>query len=287
MAEAPVILVVGGLDPSAGAGLLVDADAARDHGALALPVAAAVTAQSSAKFHRWRAVDGPLLKDQLDAVLDDYAPDAVKIGMLGSTGNVAVVADVLERLVRRKVPVVLDPVLLSSTGGALSREGVTRVLAARLLPRAAVATPNAAEAAALTGVKALGRDGMAVAAVRLVEELGAQAAVVTGGDVAEAERPGRRGQPSAGRVRDAYFDSHEGLQWIDGVRVPPPSRARTVRGTGCRFATAVAAGLARKLAPLLAVREARRYVRRTLETRAVRIGRGAAQVIPPRERRSR
>ena len=263
-----LVLAVGGVDPSGGAGVYADLDAMRDHGLAGAAAVAAVTAQSSHAFLEWRPVAPALLARQLEAVLADVRPAALKIGMLGSEENVRVVDELLAA--HPRIPVVLDPVLVSTTGGALARDGATRALAARLVPRATIVTPNGAEATALSGVPALGHAGMAAAAAALCANLGAAAVVVTGGDLAGAE------------AADCFLERGGRPVWLRAPRIAPPGKAHTVRGTGCRFATAIACGLALGRPLPSAVRAAKRYVERLIATRTARVGKGAAQAVPPR-----
>jgi hydroxymethylpyrimidine/phosphomethylpyrimidine kinase len=286
-----VVLAIGGVDPSGGAGVYADLDAVRDHRLAGAAAVAALTAQSSHEFLDFKAVAPALLARQLEAVAGDVRIAALKIGMLGSAANVRVVEEFCAA--RARVPVVLDPVLMSTSGGALARDETTRALAERLVPRAALVTPNVAEAMALTGVSAFGREGVAAAAAAIVERLGAAAVVVTGGDAADADAaaPARgrgRGRAVGGapraEVADCFLERDGRALWLRAPRVAPAGHARTMRGTGCRFATAVACGLASGEPLLVAVRAAKRYVARLIATRSARLGKGAAQAVPPSRR---
>jgi hydroxymethylpyrimidine kinase/phosphomethylpyrimidine kinase len=182
---------------------------------------------------------------QLEALLSEQLPAAIKIGMLGSSAVVEEVADWLERL--PGIPVILDPVWRASAGAALINPAGLRVLRRRLLPRAWVLKPNRAEAERLLG-RRIRTARERIEAVRDLQGLGPKAVVLTGGD--------DPGDPS-----DLLLDDH-GLRWYRSGRIV----AGHARGTGCRFSAALAAGLARGWSVRRAVGAARTLVRRYLES---------------------
>ena len=163
------VLVVAGLDPTAGAGLAADLEALHAVGARGWPVAAALTAQGPAGVKGWSPVPEDLLLAQIDALLEggDERPRAVKTGMLGTTGLAAALCDRLTSPDLAKAPLVLDPVLLSSSGTLLLDAGDAPPGEALepLLARARLATPNLPELAALTGLD-VSTDAAAVKAAR-------------------------------------------------------------------------------------------------------------------------
>lgn len=241
-------LVVGGLDPSCGAGVVLDAFVFASLGVAPVTVAATVTAQGSATFLASRPVDSVLFRQQLDAVAE--APfSCVKTGAMGSAQNLRELTGFL--LALRRVgfapPTVVDPVLTSSSGGELFPADDNGVYD-ELCRIASVVTPNAEEAARLSGVPANGLAGAAAAARALACRWGC-VVVVTGvrsGD-------GRR---ELSEVVDVLCDGER----VEELGHPFVSGADGVRGTGCVFASAVAASLAGGDGLAAAVRAAQRAV---------------------------
>jgi hydroxymethylpyrimidine/phosphomethylpyrimidine kinase len=166
----------------------------------------------------------PIVRAQIDAVVEDLSPAAVKTGMLATKALVEAVADALrEHDLRRYV---LDPVMVASSGDRLLDEDAEQAVAEGLVPRAALVTPNTHEAAILTGLTVRTADDLRAAARALVER-GAGAALVKGGHLEGAE------------AVDLYWDGHEERVWRRGRL-----STRHTHGTGCTLSAAVAAGLA-------------------------------------------
>jgi len=222
--DRPVALLVGGTDPSGGAGLAADIKSVAAlgcHGCLAVT---AVTVQNSFGVRSWTGVDPEVLGGQIEAVCDDCAPAAVKSGMLGSTPIASRLADLLEgRLAGAAY--VLDPVLVAGSGDPLHGEGLVDLVRRRLLPRADLVTPNLDEAEALAGCKARSRKDMEKAAEALMAA-GARAVLLKGGHL--------QGTPA-----DYLLTSERG-RWFEGRRVYPGK----VHGTGCTLGSALTAHLA-------------------------------------------
>lgn len=243
------VLVVAGLDPTAGAGLAADLEALHVVGARGWPVAAALTAQGPAGVKGWSPVPEELLLAQIDALLEggEERPRAVKTGMLGTAGLAAALCHRLTAPDLARVPLVMDPVLLSSSGTQLLDAGDRSPGEALepLLARARVATPNLPELAALTGLD-VSTDAAAVKAAR---QLGARAVLVKGGH--------REGDPV-----DLLVEARR------VTRIPGRRRPGTARGTGCRLASALAGLLARGASLEEAVRGAKAVVERYLDAAA-------------------
>ena len=243
------VLLVAGLDPSGGAGLAADLEALRAVGARGWPVAAALTAQGPAGVKGWSPVPEALLLAQIDALLEGSGerPRAVKSGMLGTAGLAAALCDRLTAPDLLKVPLVLDPVLLSSSGTVLLDSGEVPPGEALepLLSRARLATPNLPELAALTGLD-VSTDAAAVKAARA---LPARAVLVKGGH--------RDGAPV-----DLLVEARR-VTRLEGRRRPG-----TARGTGCRLASAIAGLLARGASLETAARGGKRVVEAYLDAEA-------------------
>jgi hydroxymethylpyrimidine/phosphomethylpyrimidine kinase len=242
------VLLVAGLDPSGGAGLAADLEALAAVGARGWPVAAALTAQGPRGVRGWSPVPEPMLLDQIDALLDGgrERPRAVKTGMLGTAALAHALAARLAGPDLARVPLVMDPVLLSSSGALLlDVAGASPAEAlGPLLERARVVTPNLDELRALTGLPVDGDE----AAVEAARRLPARAVLVKGGH--------RRGEPLDLLVEGRRV-----------VRLTGRRRRGTRRGTGCRLASALAGLLAGGATLEQAARGAKRVVERYLDGR--------------------
>ncbi|MDD5307100.1 MAG: PfkB family carbohydrate kinase [Deltaproteobacteria bacterium] len=250
----PSLLAVGGLDPTGGAGLLLDAAAARHVGVHAAVVVAVVTVQDGGSFALARPEDPALVREAVDFVLRALPVGAVKIGALGSAGIVEALTEASQA--PSFPPLVVDPVMRSTTGGVLlDREGVA-ALAARLLPRSALVTPNLAEAAILAGCE-VGSVGQMEKAARRILELGAGAVLVKGGHLDGDE------------AVDVFVDRTGTVRVLRSPRLP----VGKVRGTGCALASLVAALLAKGEPLEAAVERGRKLLLREMG-RARRVGPG-------------
>jgi hydroxymethylpyrimidine/phosphomethylpyrimidine kinase len=223
----PCVLVLAGLDPSGGAGLLADADAVRAAGARPLCVATALTAQTTRRMHGFQPLAPALALQTAHALLEEEPVRAIKVGMVGTASMAAAIA---ELLAAAGLPAVVDPVLSASSGAALFQGGpdAARRAYASLWPHAVI-TPNAPEARVLLGLAGdpVDAGGLEHAARELVAR-GAQAALVKGGHA---------------RGSDAVdvLCTKSGCEQL----IVPRIAGAGARGTGCRLASALAAGLAR------------------------------------------
>jgi hydroxymethylpyrimidine/phosphomethylpyrimidine kinase len=199
-------------------------------------------------------VDAAFVALQIDTTVEDLPPDAVKTGMLAAAGIVEVVVDAALR--HRFATFVVDPVMVATTGARLLEADAVAAVRERLLPLATLVTPNAPEAAVLLGRAVETADDQEAAARALVDELGARAALVKGGDL-EGER-----------LTDVLFDG-ERVHVFRDARIPTTS----THGSGCALASAIAAFLALGETLPAAVALARAWVRRGIET-APPLGRG-------------
>ena len=245
-----IALTIAGSDPSGGAGVQADLKTFHAFGVYGTAVITTLTAQDTTGVHEVVSLDARFVGAQLDAVLGDLSVGAAKTGLIGTVALVEVIA---ARLGARPVPLVVDPVMVASTGRRLVDAGVLAAMRDRLVPLATLVTPNLAEAEALTGRRVNDVAGMRDAARALVDR-GAGAALVTGGHL--------DGPPRDVLLVDGDF--HE----LSAARID--IRAH---GTGCTLSAAVAAGLAAGRTLPEAVARAKRYVTRALET-AVDVGRG-------------
>ena len=240
------VLIIAGSDPSGGAGLQADIKTVTALGGYGATAITAITVQNTKGVTAVEAVSPAVIKAQIEAVMDDIGADAIKIGMIGSLDT----AKVIERALKNydAVPVVLDPVLVATSGDALAADGVAAFIKDRLAPLAAVITPNTDEASALTGIDVLDRESQIAAGEALVVK-GARAALVKGGHM------------TGETVEDA-------LVTPDGARIFSTPRIDTTstHGTGCTLASAIATGLAQEMALQSAVKRAIDYVQTAIKT---------------------
>ena len=242
-APAPAVLIIGGSDSSGGAGLARDLRTLEGQGVEAVIALTAVSAQSNSRVWAVHHVPPELIRAQILSALESRRVGAIKIGMLGTAAAVEAVAESLPR--GHDAPLVLDPVLRSSSGGQLLDEAGRGAMQERLFPLATLLTPNIPEAAQLCGAEPqAGSDTvtrLAWAAQLLAR--GPRAVLIKGGHAAGAE------------AADLLARADGTREWLSSARLPG-----SVRGTGCALATGIAAGLARGEALQEACWNARRYV---------------------------
>ena len=249
MSRRPAVLVIAGSDSSGGAGIVRDLNVLADLGVEALCAITAVTAQTHGHVVSVHHVPPEIVRTQIRAALESSVIGAIKIGMLGTGPTVSAVADCLGRA--GPVPIVLDPVLLSSSGGVLLDEEGQAEMSARLFPLVTILTPNIPEAASLCRMApATTREALLEQARSLVS-MGAPAVLLKGGHAAGAE------------AVDLLFTAQGAPQWLSSPRLD----ARC-RGTGCALASAIAASLAGGRSLEDACRNGKEYVLSMLAARA-------------------
>jgi len=245
----PKCLTIAGSDSGGGAGVQADLKAFAAAGCFGMSAIVALTAQNTTGVTGVLEVPPAFVRSQLEAVLGDIGADAAKTGMLFSRPVIEIVADVL---VDYPLPLVVDPVMVASSGARLLEEDAVETLVARLFPLATVVTPNLAEAEALVGA-----GPKRVLAARLVE-LGARAAIVTGG----------HGEPV-----DHLFDGEQHVE-IPVERV----ESGATHGAGCTHSATLAALLARGLSLEDAARGAAEAASRAVAQGLADIGKGEGPV---------
>ena len=238
----PIALSIAGSDPSAGAGIQADLKTFSALGVYGVTVMTALTAQNTRGVSVIEPVRAALVSAQIDAIFADLKVDAVKIGMLGQATTIEAVAAALDR--HQQKTVVLDPVLeASASATALLAPDAIEPLRHLLIPRALILTPNLPEAAALLGeAPAESEVQMRGQAERLLG-LGVRAVLIKGGHAGGAESV------------DLYVDAHTQLRLA-----APRIATNNTHGSGCTLSAAIAAGLAKGLAPEDAVAAAKDYV---------------------------
>ena len=253
----PVALTIAGSDSGGGAGIQADLKtfaALQVHGTSAIT---AITAQNTIDVTDILELPTSLIRAQIDAVVDDIGVQAAKTGMLSSAAIIAAVADAIDEHAIRNV--VVDPVMVAKGGAKLLRDDAVSALRERLVPLAAVITPNLPEAEVLLGREVHTLEDRRSAARDLVA-MGARAAVVKGGHADDAT--------------DVFFDGTE-LVELRATRID----TRNTHGSGCVFSAAIAALLARGADPVTSVREAKSFITDAIAN-SLELGRGHGPVNP-------
>ena len=232
-------LTIAGSDSSGGAGIQADLKAMTVNGVFAMSAITALTAQNTTGVQGIFEVTPAFLGQQIDSVFTDIRPDAVKIGMVASSGLIEVIAERLQHYAAQNI--VVDPVMVATSGARLISEDAIATLEARLLPLATVLTPNIPEAEVLSGLTIASPDDMIAAGKSISERYGC-AVLCKGGH----------------RLNDAndrlYRDG--GYEWFNGKRIDNPN----THGTGCTLSSAIAANLAKGFDLDTAVRRAKDYL---------------------------
>ncbi len=256
----PMALTIAGSDSSGGAGIQADLKTFAALGVYGASAITAITAQNTTGVRAVHAVPPDIVAAQIDAVREDLAINAIKIGMVFSAAIVAAIADSLER--HRRVAVVVDPVMIATSGDRLIDATASEVLVKRLFPISACVTPNLAEAAALTGQCMASSEAEMARQGKAILELGAHAVLMKGGHAT--------GENSVDLLITAT-DTHR----YTAQRIT----SRNLHGTGCTLASAIAAELAKGASLIAAIESAKSYLTRAIAAGAnQRIGHGHGPV---------
>lgn len=242
-----VVLTIAGSDSGGGAGIQADLKTFEAHGVFGTSAITSVTVQNTRGVRRVHDVPYDIVREQILAVLDDFDVSAIKIGMLSNVDVITVVAEVLRERAA-DIPVVLDPVMVATSGDRLLNEDALEALVGKLLPAATVLTPNVAEAEVLSGFAAQNRQDIRRAAQAILSD-GPEHVLLKGGDREEYDEDGKR-------IALDFFLNSEEERWISGEFVDSSS----THGTGCTLSSAIAARLACGADVLDAVMAAKRYV---------------------------
>ena len=246
-------LTIAGSDSGGGAGIQADLKTFAAHGVYGTSALTAITAQNTVGVTAILALTADLVTAQIEAVATDIGADAVKTGMLANAAIIEAVAAAIESLDLPRV--VVDPVMIAKSGDLLLEPEAVAALRTELLPRALVVTPNVPEAEALAGMT-IPTVKEARRAARRIRDLGPKAVVIKGGHLDGDE------------IVDVFWDGSE-LVELRGPRV----KSESTHGTGCTFASAIAANLALGVPLVTAVEAAKAYVAGAIRY-APRLGRG-------------
>ena len=232
-------LTIAGSDCSGGAGIQADLKTMTMNGVYAMSAITALTAQNTTGVRGIQEATPDFLKQQLDAVFEDIYPDAVKIGMVASGELIRVIADRLRHYGAKNV--VVDPVMVATSGAALMKTDAVETLIAELLPISTLVTPNIPEAEVLSGMKIEREEDMVAAAKKIGDNF--HCAVLL------------KGGHSINDANDLLYADGE-LTWFAGKRIPNPN----THGTGCTLSSAIAANLAKGFSLTESVRRAKAYI---------------------------
>ena len=246
-------LTIAGSDSCGGAGIQADIKTMTVNGVYAMSAVTALTAQNTTGVTSIMEATPEFLGDQLDAIFTDIFPDAVKIGMVSSKELIRVIAEKLKQYGAEQI--VLDPVMVATSGAKLISDDAVEALKSELIPLASVITPNIPEAEVLSGMKITSPEAMEAAAEKIWREFGC-AVLMKGGH----------------QQNDAndYLYGDEGGTWFYGKRIDNPN----THGTGCTLSSAIAANLAKSLCLSEAVDRAKTYLSGALAA-MLDLGRGS------------
>ena len=232
-------LSIAGSDSCGGAGIQADIKTMTLNGVYAMSAITALTAQNTTGVRSIQDSSPEFLKDQIDAVFEDIFPDAVKIGMVSSAELIKVIA---ERLTFYKAKnIVVDPVMVATSGASLIRTEAVSALEKELIPIAYLVTPNIPEAEMLTGNKIVTRDDMQKSAKQIAEAYGCNVLLKGGHSVNDAS--------------DLLFSDGQ-AQWLEGKKINNPN----THGTGCTLSSAIASNLAKGYGLADSVKRAKEFI---------------------------
>lgn len=252
------ILIIAGSDPSGGAGIQADIKTASAHKTYSAAAITCLTAQNTAKVFAVHNSPIEFLRQQIEVVLEDIEFDAIKIGMLGTAEIINCVADILAKKAK-KIPLILDTVMVATSGDLLLKKDAVESLKSRLVKNAFIVTPNIDEAEVLAEMKIKKIDDMMLAAMK-IKDLGPRNVLIKGGHLNFKD----------GRIYSVLLDEKDCFHQISNKKIGK----KNLHGTGCTLASAIACNLAKKQDVLLAVKKANAYVYRAI-IKSLKIGKGS------------
>lgn len=232
-------LTIAGSDSCGGAGIQADIKTMTMNGVYAMSAITALTAQNTTGVRAIQETTPEFLKQQIDAVFEDIYPDAVKIGMVSSSELIGIIADRLRYHHAKNV--VIDPVMVATSGSALMKTNAVQTLIDQLFPLAAVVTPNIPEAQVLSGLTIGNKEDMVTAAAKIGTTYGC-AVLLKGGH-------------SINDANDLLYTDGQ-VTWLHGERIHNPN----THGTGCTLSSAIAANLAKGFGLAASVQRAKEYI---------------------------
>ena len=232
-------LTIAGSDSSGGAGIQADIKTITMNGVYAMSVVTALTAQNTLGVKSVLESTADFLKEQLDAVFEDIFPDSIKIGMVSSSELIDVIADRLRFYNAKNI--VVDPVMVATSGSALIKTDAIKTLVEKLLPIAKLVTPNIPEAEVLSGMKIVSKEDMIKAAEFIGKNYGCSVLLKGGHSINDAN--------------DLLCENGR-IIWFNGKKIDNPN----THGTGCTLSSAIASNLAKGHSLVDAVKKAKEYI---------------------------
>ncbi|QFJ53821.1 bifunctional hydroxymethylpyrimidine kinase/phosphomethylpyrimidine kinase [Pseudobutyrivibrio xylanivorans] len=258
-----IVLSIAGSDSSGGAGIQADLKTMCAHGVYGMTAITALTAQNTTGVFDIVEASPEFLDAQINACLSDIPADAIKIGMIPSVSQIEVVTKNIRKYDIKNV--VLDPVMVSTSGKSLSKSGTIEKLEELLFPLAKLITPNIPEAEKLAGIEISDRAAMEQAARILGEKYGCGVLL--------------KGGHAAGDASDVLYE-HGGLTWYEGTRIHNPN----THGTGCTLSSAIACNLALGYELTEAINLAKKYLTKCIQAQ-LNLGNGNGPLAFPLRRR--
>lgn len=250
------VLTIAGSDSGGGAGIQADIKTMTMNGVYAMSAITALTAQNTLGVRAISDVTPDFLKAQLDAVFEDIFPDSVKIGMVSSSKLINVVADRLKHYNAKNI--VVDPVMIATSGSSLIKRDAVNTLVSKLLPIATLVTPNIPEAEILSEMKIHDKDDMIKSAKCIGEKHGCSVLLKGGHSINDAN--------------DLLYENGKDI-WFDGKRIDNPN----THGTGCTLSSAIASNLAKGLCLADSVQRAKNYISEALSA-GLDLGKGSGPI---------
>ena len=250
-------LTIAGSDCSGGAGIQADLKTMTMNGVYAMSAITALTAQNTTGVRAIQESTPDFLKQQIDAVFEDIYPDAVKIGMVASSDLIRVIADRLKYYDAKNI--VVDPVMVATSGSALMKNDAVQTLIEELLPVAALVTPNIPEAQVLSGMTIENKENMIDAAKQIGDSYHCSVLLKGGHSINDAN--------------DLLYANGE-MVWFEGKRINNPN----THGTGCTLSSAIASNLAKGFTLVDSVQRAKNYISGALSAQ-LDLGRGSGPMM--------
>ena len=250
-------LTIAGSDCSGGAGIQADLKTMTMNGVYAMSAITALTAQNTTGVRAIQESTADFLSKQLDAVFEDIYPDSVKIGMVASSELICVIADRLS--CHKAKNVVVDPVMVATSGSSLMKTDAVQTLTEKLLPIATLVTPNIPEAQVLSGKTIESKEDM-LSAAKLIGDTYGCAVLLKGGH-------------SINDANDLLYANGE-MMWFEGKRIDNPN----THGTGCTLSSAIAANLAKDFDLAMSVKRAKDYISDALSAQ-LDLGQGSGPMM--------
>ncbi len=255
----PTVLVISGLDPTGGAGIQADIESITSHGCHPCPIVTNLTSQDTHDIRHFKPVDPKIVEQQMMTLISDTHISTIKIGMIGSIELIFCIRDLLQEL--PKIPVILDPVLSSGRGTAISDTHYVKTLAHELLPLTNILTPNHIEAQTLASVLGQTQSSQEDNAQTILDQK-TEYVFITGGHL-----PGEQ-------LHNTLYQENKNPETFSWQRLPGE-----YHGTGCTLSASIAGLVAQNKSAIAAILEAQEYTWQSLK-HAYPIGSG--QLIPNR-----